>query len=156
MSSSSPIRDDLFSPCFSELQRGKLKLLSSCFSAHVPDHGISLEEQTEASVHLNTSIEDISFALDSNSLKLVVDGSFFPHRSVLISATWNCFRNQILLASGDFVFVIELQCKNAYSSELCCYFPMFKFVESLQSHSERNKHMLEIDACCASVIDQLR
>ena len=129
MNLSSSIPDVLFSQFFSELQSGKLKLLYPYFSLIMPNHDTSLEEWVESSINWHASIKATAFVLDSNSLKCVVDDYFFPERSVLMSSTWKYFSNDILLASGDFLSAIELQCRNACSCELCGCLSMLKFLE---------------------------
>ena len=148
--------DDLLSPCFSESQSGKIKLLSQSFSPPISDHDTTLEEWVDSSVHWNKSIEATAFVLDSNSLKFVVDGTFFLEWSILLSDFWKCFSDDILLNYGYFASATEFQCINACLSELCGYLSIFKFVEWLQSHSERTKkYALEIGAHCASVVNRL-
>ena len=145
-----------FSLHFDEIQSGKLKLLSLSFSLPISDHNKSLDKWIESSVHWHTSLEATNFTLDSNSIKFVVDGSFFAELSTLMSASWKCFSDDISLESRDFVPVKELQCQNVYKSELCSYLSIFKFVEVLQSHSERKKNfVLEIGTDCASVVKDL-
>ena len=80
------------------------------------DHGTYLEESEEYSVHLNASIEATSFALDSNSIKVMIDGSLFLERSVLMSTAQKFFSNDILLATRFFLSETELQHRNACSS----------------------------------------
>ena len=72
--------------------------------------------------------------------------------SALRSVTWKCFSNEILLTSVDFMSDTELQCRNAYSYELCGYLSIFTFIEWLQYHSEiKKRYVLEIGIDCESV-----
>ena len=88
MNPSSSVIENLFSPCFVEIQKGKFKLFSKKISIPISDRDTSLEEWVESSAHWNPSVEAATHTLDSNSLKLLVEGSFFPECSVLMSAAW--------------------------------------------------------------------
>ena len=150
------VPDNIFSPLFSKSYSSKLKLLSSSFSPPIYDHVTSLEKWLDSWVHWNTLIEATDFTLDSKSIKLVVEGSFFPERSLTMSTSWKFFSNDVLLASGYFASTTELHWRNICSSEIFVCLSMFKFVECLQSHSKRTKKWaLEIGTHYASVVNQL-
>ena len=78
MAMSSSVMDGHFLPCFAEIQNDRLKLFSPNFSLPTSDRDMSLQEWVKSLVHWHTYVEAAAHALASNSLKFLVDGSFFP------------------------------------------------------------------------------
>ena len=59
----------------------------------------------------------------------MVDGSFYPDKSHLVAARYRYSSAEILLATGNFISLVELQYRNVFIAELCSYLAFFKFIE---------------------------
>ena len=64
----------------------------------------------------------------SGSATFVIDGSFYPDKSHLLSAHWGCSSNEVLLASGNFISTVKLQYQNACTAELCGNLVVVQFI----------------------------
>ena len=77
------------------------------------------------------NIEESIMALNMKKISFLVDGLFYPDQSYLIVAYIIITIDQTKLESVDFISLIALPYRNAYSAELCRALVIIKIVEYL-------------------------
>ena len=150
---SAPISHQL-QPCFLEEVGLKVKI-QDLHSAEPPIQMHSLDEHYSNSTHFYTPRHSFPHLMKNNTLCFVVDGSFYPERSTLVSAAWRCSLEEKLLVTGSFISSVALEYRHPYSAELCDCLSIIKFIDWIASKHKFSGLKVSIGTECQSVINRL-
>ena len=70
-----------------------------------------------------------SALLVTEELIILVDRSFFPHKSSLVSAYFAITYENRKIRSRDFISTVALLCRNPFNAKLCGVLTMCKVIE---------------------------
>ena len=107
----------------------------------------------------STSLSDPSnfmHTLLSNQAVFIIDGSFFPHKSHLISAAWVLHHSSIL-CYADFLFSVAIEFRHPFAAEFCGALSIFIFLDNFLSKylTILNPFLITVGSDCSSVLDRL-
>jgi len=90
----------------------------------------------------------------------VVDGSFFPNRSELISAAWFLVSPSFQkLAISDFITTVAMDFHHPFASEICSTLSIFFFIDKMFQSAPINTRPssieIQLGSDCQAVIDNL-
>ena len=134
----------------------RIRLHSPIFSLPEISAAPSLDAWIRDNVTWHKTSETVKAAIVSCSSTFVVDGSFYPDKSHLVSAHWRCSKDEILLTEGNFVSTVECQHRNAYTAELCGCLAVIQFVEWILAGSTSHSPIsISIGTDCSAVINRI-
>ena len=92
----------------------------------------------------------------SNQAVFIVDGSFFPHKSYLISVAWVFYYSSISCYT-DFLFFITIEFRHPFAAEFYGALSIFIFLDNFLSKYPiiLNLFLITVSSDCFSVLDRL-
>ena len=92
-----------------------------------------------------------------SKLEFIVDGSFYPTKSYLISVAWFALTGRQLVAKAKFITSVVEEYRHPFAAELCGALSIMKCIDSVLARYPYpdTEFTVRIGSNCSSVLDTL-